>query len=580
MAEKGQSKGKIRFRKNRNVSKLKYVFFSFVSYFKHYFEFTVYLREAVGYYYNSKNRACLGTKTRNTRNHKEEYQEMKHSTMKRIAALLVAVLTVLTLAACGKTTPDPANNEPVSTDNSGVTLTWFVPKMDQDDDAAVFAAANEIIGAKLNGLKVNFIPIDSGSYADKMNAKVGAGEEFDICFTSSWLNPYNTLVSNEALLPLDDLLPVYAPELWDLIPEAIWDGTRIQGKIYGVPNYQVSTSGKSFWFQKDLVDKYGFDLSSVKGGKDWRSLEEFFKLVKANDPSLYPTTSNQIWGLVAQCEGFSDGYVGGTGYRRDDPNTEYINEYATDEFKAYLQTCKDWYDNGYVRSDIATASDTTKDTKAGKYASGWGTTKPGMETEMLNNYGFEVVTVKMTDDSLSTGGCTATMNAVSSTSKHPEAAVQLLNLMNSDVELYNLIVHGIEGTHWEKNPELGENYITVLEGATDKYHATDWMMGCVFNGYLQEGQDPDVWEQTKVMNENAVPDALLGFSFDMTTVQTEVSNVDAAKEKYLTTLEFGVSKDMEGDLANMLADLEKAGMQDVLNEMNAQVEEWKAENGK
>lgn len=500
---------------------------------------------------------------------------MKKSTMKRVLALAMAALMVLALAACGK----GGTPEPKVTDNNGVTLTWYVPKMDQDDDATVFAAANKIIGEKLNGLQVNFVPIDTGSYADKMNSKIGAGEEFDICFTCSWLNNYNTNVSNEAFLALDDLLPEYAPQLWNLIPEAIWDGTRIQGKIYGVPNYQISTNGKSFWFQKELVDKYGFDISTISGD-NWRDLEEFFKLVKANDPDKYPTESNQIWGLVAQCEGFSDGYVGGTGFRKDDPNQEYINEYATDEFKAYLQTCKDWYDNGYVRKDIATASDTTKDKTAGKYASGWGTTKPGMETEMFNNYGFEVVTAKMTDDTLTTGSCIATMNAVSVTSKHPEAAVELLNLVNSDVELYNLLVHGIEGTHWEKAADLGDNYITLLDGATDKYNATDWMMGCVFNGYLQEGQDPDVWEQTIEMNENAVPDALLGFSFDMSTVQTEVSNVDAAKEKYLSTLEYGVSKDWEGDLAAMLSDLDKAGMQAVLDEMNAQVEEWKAENGK
>ncbi len=501
---------------------------------------------------------------------------MKKQTIKRVLAASLAVLMLFALAACGE-------KKVAEVDNNGVTLTWYLPKMDQDDDAAVFKAANEIIGAKLNGLQVKFVPIDTGSYADKMNAKIGAGEEFDICFTCSWLNDYKSNVSNEAFLCLDDgkdvtLLKDYAPDLWGLIPENIWNGTRIDGKVYGVPNYQISTNGKSFWFKKDLVEKYNFDVTSVSG-ENWKeSLEAFFELVKKNDPTLFPTESNQIWGLIAACDGFVDGEVGGTGFRADDPNAEYINEYSTDEFKEYITTCKEWYEKGYVRSDITTASDTTKDKKAGRYASGWGTTKPGMESEMKNNYGFEIVTAPMTDNMLTAGSCIATMNAVSSTTKHPEAAVQLLNLVNTDEELYNILAHGLEGTHWEKNADLGDKYITVLDGATDKYNMTDWMLGCVFAGYLQEGQDADVWEKTKEMNENATIDSLFGFSLDQTPISTEIANVNSVRDKYLSTLEYGVSKNMEGDLAKLLTELDKAGMPDVLAEMNYQVEKWKAAN--
>jgi len=504
---------------------------------------------------------------------------MRKTTIKRFLAAGAAALMLFSAAACGGGGEQKTTHEAKTRDNHGVTLTWYVPKSAQDDDAIVYAAANKIISEKLEGLQVNFVSLP-GDYSQKIQPIIGAGEEFDICFTCSWMNNYKGNVDSKAFIALDDyngenLLLSYAPELWDMIPEKIWEGTKIDGHIYGVPNYQISTSGKSFWFQKELVDKYGFDLSTIKGGKDWRSLEEFFKLVKANDPNKFPTESNQIWGLVASCEGFVDGAVGGTGYRIDDPDTVFINEYKTDEFKAYLQTCKEWYDNGYVRSDIATVQDTTKDKKIGRYASGWGTTKPGMEAEMKNNYGYEVVTVKMTDDMLTTSSSIATMNAVSRTSKNPEAAVQLLNLINTDPELYNIIVHGIEGTHWEKAPELGDNYIKTLDGATDKYQATDWMMGCVFNGYLQEGQEPDVWEKTIEMNENATADALIGFSFDTTKVQSEVSNVDATRDKYLRSLEYGITRDLDGDLTKMLNELDKAGMDAVLNEMNIQVYDWK-----
>ncbi len=494
-------------------------------------------------------------------------------TLKKVLAVVAAAALLFSMAACGPKTVDVSSFE-------GLEITWYVPKMAQDDDAAVFEAANKIIGEKLGGLKVNFVPIDGGSYADKMNAKIGAGEQFDICYTCSWMNDYKGNVENEAFIALDDyngenLLETYAPELWDMVPENIWNGTRIDGKIYGVPNYQVSTNGKSFWMDKALVEKYGFDISTISGD-DWRSVEGFLELVKANDPDKFPTETNQIWGYAAACEGFVDGEVGGTGFYADAETIEYINEYATDEFKAYLATCKEWYDKGYVRSDIATVQDTQADKKAGRYASGWGTTKPGMESEHYNNYGQEIVTVKMTEDTLTAGSCIATMNAVSVTSKNPAAAVAVLNLVNTDVELYNILVHGLEGTHWEKAPELGENYIKVLDGATDRYAMTDWQTGCVFNGYLQEGQDPDVWEKTIAMNEGSVVDALFGFSLDQSSISTEVANINATRDKYLSTLEFGVSKDMDGDLAAMLAELEKAGMGAVLDEMNFQVEAWLA----
>ncbi|MFQ9801360.1 MAG: hypothetical protein ACLR23_23395 [Clostridia bacterium] len=86
-----------------------------------------------------------------------------------------------------------------------------------------------------------------------------------------------------------ELIDQYAKETADMIPDTIWNGVKINGKIYGVPNYQVSFRYPALVFLKDVVDELGLqeEIAAIKTMSD---LTPIFEKVKANRPDLSMTT--------------------------------------------------------------------------------------------------------------------------------------------------------------------------------------------------------------------------------------------------------------------------------------------------
>jgi putative aldouronate transport system substrate-binding protein len=210
------------------------------------------------------------------------------------------------------------------------------------------------------------------------------------------------------------------------------------------------------------------------------------------------------------------------------------------------------------------------DIRSGLSIAGWtGNVKPGNETEMYTRYGFEFVTISLSQSWLTTSGITATIAAVSRQSRNPETAVRFLNMVNTDKALYTLITRGIEGRHYRK---IDSNYIEFIPNSGYAPNG-DWMYGSVFNSYLIPGQDLTVWEDTVKVNNSAAPSPLIGFVLDPTPIQTEIANVTAVWEEY-KGLGDG-SADFDRTYPAYLAANKAAGMDRVITEIQRQVDEWK-----
>ena len=77
------------------------------------------------------------------------------------------------------------------------------------------------------------------------------------------------------------------------------------------------------------------------------------------------------------------------------------------------------------------------------------------------------------------------------------------------------------------------------------------------------------------MNESAKASPALGFSFDSTPVRTEMASVGAVKDEYELSLDTG-AVDPEKALPEFLEKLEAAGSQTIIDEIQKQLDEWKA----
>lgn len=440
------------------------------------------------------------------------------------------------------------------------TLTWYVPGDKQNDQAAVMEEVNKItvpaIGAKLD---IQFIEL--GSFQQKMNMVMASGEAFDLCFTG-YVNTYSTAAENGGLLELDDMLDE-TPKLKESIPDDVWESARYNGKIYAVPNQQIMATVYAYELDKELVDKYNFDANSVTKPED---LEPFLEAVKNGEPEKFAYRTNygaEMW-LHNKYELYSK-LIG-----IDKETGEIVSVYETPEFKEGSRTLNKWYNNGYIRKDVVSVTNDSSDYNARRYAVSSKTWKPGLEESFFSSYGYEVVYAKITAPYKTLDFATPTMIGIGRKSKYPEKALKLIELVNTDKELYNLICYGIEGKHYNLDENGQAEYIDN-SGYAPK---ADWKFGNQFNAYILKGQDSDVWEQTIKLNEEAKVTPLNGFSIDKTEFLKIYNEVDTANRqcKELMTCS---PDDFDAFYQENIEMLKNAGLDKLVDNFKQQVEEWK-----
>ncbi|MDP3481387.1 MAG: extracellular solute-binding protein [Desulfoprunum sp.] len=75
------------------------------------------------------------------------------------------------------------------------------------------------------------------------------------------------LIEAKVLLPLDDLLPKYAPELWQTIPKDAWNIVRSMApdrKIYYVPDLPAFHWSRAGFIRQDWLDRVGMKMPTTR----------------------------------------------------------------------------------------------------------------------------------------------------------------------------------------------------------------------------------------------------------------------------------------------------------------------------
>ncbi|MCJ8010442.1 ABC transporter substrate-binding protein [Paenibacillus sp. KQZ6P-2] len=509
-----------------------------------------------------------------------------------MTTILILIFSLL-LGACGDTDKEKAGSsnasQPASTSNTSpsgngntagdlpdVTLTWYFPgNWPQAEQDKVFSEVNKVVKQKINAT-IDFKPISFGDYDQKMKVIIASGEPYDLAFTSNWINNYTQNVAKGAFLPLDDLLAQYAPKSYAAIPKNFWDATRVNGKIYGYINYQISARTPEVSTSKALAEKYGFDISSV-GGKlsadTMNLLEPYIQAVKKDHPEkAFITALTQIQDMFT-FETISGINIPGAVFYNDD-SLKVVNQFETDEFKKFAAVMRDWNAKGYMNSKerISKKQDDWADGKAGKWIMDiGGAYKPGGDVLASSLGGEPYVNAPTSKAHLTTNGIIATMHAISRTSKNPERAMMLLELLNTDVELFNLLNFGIKDDHFKIN---NDGYMVAGSNQQAYNPQVPWMFASNFLAYIQEGMPKTVWEDTKKLNETAEPSKLLGFSFDAEPVKAEIGKTSAVFDEYYRGIELGVTS--EEKYNEFLKKMNAAGADKILTEMQKQIDTWKA----
>jgi putative aldouronate transport system substrate-binding protein len=191
--------------------------------------------------------------------------------------------------------------------------------------------------------------------------------------------------------------------------------------------------------------------------------------------------------------------------------------------------------------------------------------------------GYTLIQFPSNKPILTTGGIIATMQAINRVSKNPERALMLLEVLNNNTtgdpfnRFYNTLCFGIEGVHWTTDG----TFRTLTDTGAERYNTnSEWMFASNFQAIPLDGQPADVWEQTIVVNQEALVSPLCGFLFDAEPVKGEVGACSAVIQEYVRPLSLGVVT--EAEYEEFLTRLDAAGADTVITEMQAQVDAWLA----
>lgn len=519
---------------------------------------------------------------------------MKKNAMAVLGMLLVIVIV---LSACGNdnkgseassgqpsesgTASAPASESTVPSGEPAlepVELTWYFPGglQTMKDIQKVEDEMNKIVNKQINAT-IRLKPVDWGAFDQKVNTMNAAGERFDLVFTAPWQNNYFQNVAKGALKPLDELLEQYAPKLKATVPSSVWDATRVNGKIYGAINYQVVAMPFGSSVDKRFIDKYGVDVSTIKKYEDF---EPYLAKWDEKFPPFYATKGSAD-GFTNEPPYFGMDSIGDDSLvgwvKLGDAGLQVINQYETPEFKQFIEMKRRWYVAGYYSKDLmdpAQVEALAKNNKDMYNPFSIGTAlKPGNEAEAKQKYGVDVVDVPLSVPVVTTARAIATMTGISETSENPERAMMFLELINSDKALYNLMSHGLEGTHYK----LLDEAAGVIETIADSGYTpcTDWMFGNQFNGYYISDIQVGVWEQTKALNDSAQASPLIGFSFNPEPVKTEIAATSTVWKQYQDIFSNGLD-DSAKLLPQFLEKMKKSGADKIIAEKQRQIDEWKA----
>ncbi|MEK5024800.1 ABC transporter substrate-binding protein [Paenibacillus sp. FSL M7-1046] len=448
-----------------------------------------------------------------------------------------------------------------------VELSLYLPGGPDKDVASVEQAINAYLKDKINAtIKINQLSWDKP--ADKVNLMIQSGEVFDMVFTWNFM----TNAAKGAYLPLEELLDTYAKETKAQINPAYLQAATVNGHLYAVPTEKELGQSVGFAFDKAIVDKYGFDVNSITKLED---IEPMLKTIKEKEPTMSPLFMNHTdslnWFTVYPESEDLDG-SNEIPTLLDYKTMKVFNEYDTPEIVERLKLIRKWYQAGYINKNGATDKTELKDAvKSGKAWFVYGNMNPTSTNDWTRLAEKPMIIKTLLPVQVSTKSLQGSMLAISRTSKNPERAMMFMNLIHTDPVLYNLLTFGIEGKHYNK---VGENTVDFI--ADSGYNSvSSWMIGNVLLNYLNKNEDPKRVQLYTDWNKNSKVSPVIGFVFDSTKVQSQIGALINITKQYKNTLYSG-EQDPEPILKEMNSKLKAAGLEAVINEIQAQMDAFLA----
>lgn len=359
-------------------------------------------------------------------------------------------------------------------------------------------------------------------------------------------------------------------ELYESLPEKMWESLKINGGIYGVSGCAdlALTPDWGYFVNAGLAEKYGWDIE-----KPIEEQLDIIKSVKENEENVdaFAMYANDAAHIIGNS---NVRYMSDAVYWNAETNSAAcaLDDPAyMDKLRLYDAVKKTLVNNKSVLKEIGTS----KSFFIMEYDIAGG--KVGYEGEKTVDIDYEGNTVTaipvfrektMVRNSFCPTG-------IYSGSEHKEAAVGLLAKIYSDPVLNNLLVYGVEGENYVLENGIVKE-LPVADGI-EGFNINPFSMDRFGNRFLCHRSSSLEFSPEKYIEifENAEVYEDFDFVPDTRSIQDEMNAVSAAED----TLKLSDVTSLDEVLSAYRDRLYKAGLQTIIDEYNRQYEVYKNEKG-
>ncbi|MBM7565777.1 extracellular solute-binding protein [Paenibacillus sacheonensis] len=375
---------------------------------------------------------------------------------------------------------DAAGNKPAE-DLSPLKITFFDKNT---GDAFTNDVAKEI--TKRTGITVE-IQQPTGNPTEKLNLMLASDDLPDIVLMDRSGDVVNKYISTGALIPLNDLIDKYGPDVTKMYGDTLNKTRYTDGKNYYLSNWYGMSEGEpvfGFNLKMDFLKELAPDKAA--GGQPFTAdeFEQLLKDFKAKYPTVNgkPTTALTMDGSnMGAVTGTFKGMFGMKTYYETDGKLQYDVE--DPKYKEMILYMNKLYSEGLIDTDWAINK---KESWLQKLSSGtvFGTTgaywdlgtantalkKDGGEEKQFFDYkvvGPGVDPAKTTYGPQGSLGWDAI--GITKANKNPERTMQFINFLASEEGQY-LLQWGVEGKHWDMVDGKHVPKPEVLKGFKDDWN--------------------------------------------------------------------------------------------------------------
>ncbi len=448
-----------------------------------------------------------------------------------------------------------------------ILYTPFIGNNEDKDN--VVEAINAITRTEI-GVELQWEQFDIGQWFQQYSLFLSGTDDIDILFNFGGIS---TAVAQGAALDITDIVEEYGQGIKEVLGQYIVNG-EVGGRLYGLAPFTTYGSAYGINYRKDIVRELGLEdvVAQVKTLDDWTPV---LAAVKEAYPEMTPFVTATGSTMYNFFYGDWDNLGNGIGVLLDGgADTKVTNLFETDLYRELCTTMNEWYKAGYSSMDIQTQTDSYSLLCSQGIAFSTITNQDfNSEFRVSSETAQEIGSIQLGEPFAKT--YTDALYTVMANSKHPEAAVRFLNMMYTDKRILDMMSYGIEDVHYQVTEDGRLDYMDGQDASTCTYH--DQMAACA-NQVLRTlwaTENPEYPTGIVEVNNTCKQSKALGFVFDSTPVQNQVTEIENILGKYRNGLECG-ALDVEENLDKFNDELKSAGIEDVIAEKQRQLDEWLA----